>query len=92
MTQDKTEQAAELLKLIANPTRIHIVVLLAEQPSLNVLALQKQLGIEQALLSMNLNKMKVRGVLTSQRKGKEVHYSLADASLLEAIRIIINWV
>ena len=92
MSQDKTEQAAELLKLIANSTRIRIILLLAEQPSLSASAIQEQIGIGQSLVSINLNKMRAQGALNSQRKGQEVYYCLMDVSLLEAIQIMINWV
>lgn len=90
MNQSSTDQAAELLKTIAHPIRLRIVLALAEQPSLNVSAMQKQLELDQSLLSHYLNKMRDRGVLTSKRQGKEMHYSLADTSLAQALLALLN--
>ncbi|UFH54600.1 helix-turn-helix transcriptional regulator [Spirosoma sp. KNUC1025] len=90
MDDIKTDQAAEILKTIAHPGRIRILLALAEQPSLNVSALQEQLQIEQSLLSQYLVKMKDRGILVSTRRGQEIHYSLADTSLLEVVKLLLN--
>ncbi|UFH56304.1 helix-turn-helix transcriptional regulator [Spirosoma sp. KNUC1025] len=90
MNDQKTDQAAEILKIIAHPIRIRILLALAEQPSVNVSTLQEQLQIEQSLLSQYLIKMKDRRVLTSKRQGKEIFYSLADTSLLEVIRLLLS--
>ena len=90
MSDRKVDQAAEVLKLIAHPIRIRIVLALAEQPSLNVSGLQQHLQVDTSLLSHYLTKMKDRGLLRSERQGKEMYYSLANSDLREAVMLLLN--
>lgn len=85
-----TEQAAELLKTIAHPIRLRILLALIEQPSINVSTLQTQLKIDQSALSHHLIKMKDRGLLTNVRRGKEIYYSLADATFAEVVKLLLH--
>lgn len=85
----KTDQAAELLKTIAHPIRLRILLALIEQSSINVSTLQVKLKIDQSLLSHHLIKMKDRGLLINARQGKEIHYSLADPTFAEAVKMIL---
>ncbi|MBD2757190.1 ArsR/SmtB family transcription factor [Spirosoma validum] len=85
-----TEQAAELLKTIAHPIRLRVLLVLIEQPSINVSTLQTQLKIDQSALSHHLIKMKDRGLLNNVRRGKEIYYSLADTTFAEAVKLLLN--
>lgn len=90
MNQSLTDQAADLLKTIAHPIRLRIVLALAEESSLKVSALQKHLQLEQSLVSHHLTKMKDRDILSSKRQGNEVYYALSNASLRKALPFLIN--
>lgn len=85
----KTDQAVELLKTLAHPLRMRIVLLLTQEPSINVSTLQSQLKVDQTLLSQHLIKMKDRGLLTSVRQGQQVYYSLPDSGISEVIKILL---
>ncbi|GAB4023959.1 hypothetical protein GCM10028773_43820 [Spirosoma koreense] len=69
---------------------MRIVLLLADQPSMNVSTLQRHLKIDQSMLSHQLIKMKDRGLLSNVRQGKEIFYSLADASFSQVIRLLLD--
>jgi DNA-binding transcriptional ArsR family regulator len=79
MEETRINQTAELLKVIAHPARLKILLLLASQGPRNVSGIQDQLHLEQSLLSHHLIKLKDKGVLTCQRKGKEMHYGVNDS-------------
>ncbi|UFH52509.1 helix-turn-helix transcriptional regulator [Spirosoma sp. KNUC1025] len=89
MIDVKTEQAAEILKTLAHPMRLRIMLVLAQQPFLNVSTLLRQLPIEPPQLSQHLTKLKDRGILKSIRQGKEVYYSLVDSYLVKALAILL---
>ncbi|UFH57994.1 metalloregulator ArsR/SmtB family transcription factor [Spirosoma sp. KNUC1025] len=86
----KIAKAAELLKTIANSTRLKILLALAQTDALNVSYLQQQLQIEQSVLSHALIQMKDRDILARQRRGKEIYYSLADPAALKMILWAMN--
>jgi ArsR family transcriptional regulator len=76
-------RVADVLKTIAHPIRLSIMEALESNSKLTVTSLIKHTGIEQSLLSHHLIKMKDKGILTSQREGKNVIYQLADTHILK---------
>lgn len=71
----KAEKAAAILKTVAHPIRLKVVDLLVEK-EMTVGEIQDALGISQSLTSQQLNLMKSRGILKSQRDGKLMYYSI----------------
>lgn len=84
------DQAAELLKTLAHPLRIRIILLLAKKRSMNVSTLQRRLKVDQTILSYQLIRMRDRGLLESVRQGKEMHYSLVDSALSEIMKLALD--
>jgi ArsR family transcriptional regulator len=74
---EKLEKMAEVLKTIAHPVRLEIIEILEEYNTLSVTEIQQKLNIEQSLLSHHLTKMKDKGILSSQRDGKNLYYSIS---------------
>lgn len=71
------------LKLLSDPTRIRILLLLAEE-SLNVAELQEILGMGQSRISTQLLQLRQEGLVTSSRSGKNNVYAISTPdSLLE---------
>ncbi|MGH1339031.1 MAG: ArsR/SmtB family transcription factor [Aureispira sp.] len=81
---DKLAVVAKILKTIAHPVKLEIMELLEAEEPLNVSTIHQRLeaDCELSMLSHHLAKMKDNGVLRSQKKGKQVHYQLADRQLL----------
>ena len=69
---------AKVLKLLAHPYRLKIVDILESEEAAPVHALVKALGLSQAVTSNHLKKMLRVGLVASERRGKEVWYSLGD--------------
>lgn len=78
MDIEKLDQAAEMLKCIAHPTRLSIIHLLEKNEEMSVSDIHTQLNIEQAVASHHLSKMKSKNVLQSRREGKSSLYSLKN--------------
>ena len=85
---NKLESAAEMLKAIAHPVRIAIVELISSNKQLNVTEIYESLDIEQAVASHHLSILKNKGVLLSERAGKNCFYSLKHERLSQIIECI----
>ncbi|MEM1085514.1 MAG: metalloregulator ArsR/SmtB family transcription factor [Verrucomicrobiota bacterium] len=64
------------LKLLADPTRLRILLLLEEE-SLSVADLQELLGMGQSRISTQLSQLKAEGLVTDERSGKNNFYRSA---------------
>ncbi len=74
------------LKLLSDPTRIRILLLLATE-SLNVAELQEILGMGQSRISTQLSQLRQEGLVTSARSGKNNVYAMsAPDSLMQVAR------
>lgn len=67
---------ADVLKVIAHPVRLEIIELLEVFPKLCVSEMLNRIEIEQSQLSHHLSKMKDKGIVKSERDGKNIYYSL----------------
>jgi DNA-binding transcriptional ArsR family regulator len=85
---NKLETAAEMLKAIAHPVRIAIVELLGSAQKKNVTEIYNALKIEQAVASHHLSILKNKGILFSERSGKNCYYSLKHQRLSQIIGCI----
>ncbi|WP_127783440.1 metalloregulator ArsR/SmtB family transcription factor [Rhodococcus sp. X156] len=72
--------AGDLLRALAAPVRIAIVLQLRESPR-SVHELVEALAFSQPLVSQHLRVLKAAGVVHGERAGREVVYSLVDEHL-----------
>ncbi len=77
---------AELCQTLADPMRLELLYLLSDGPKA-VKDLVELLGQRQAKVSQHLALLRQRRIVRAERVGNEVHYSLADARILDACRI-----
>ena len=75
----------EFFKVLGNPTRIRILLLLIEQDA-NVSDLAEQLGMTQSAVSHQLNLLKSNKLVRRRRDGKMIFYALVD----EHVQMIIE--
>jgi ArsR family transcriptional regulator len=78
------DSAGELLRALAAPVRIAIVLQLHES-SRCVHELVDALAVPQPLVSQHLRILKAAGVVAGERSGREVHYRLVDHHLCEIV-------
>nr|WP_199340263.1 metalloregulator ArsR/SmtB family transcription factor [Mycobacteroides chelonae] len=74
------EQSGELLRALAAPVRIAIVLQLRESQRC-VHELVDAVGVAQPLISQHLRVLKAAGVVSGERQGREVMYRLVDDHL-----------
>jgi len=78
---------AELCKVFTNPTRLEILNLLRGK-ELSVSELIAKSSLSQANISQHLSIMKAKGIVTSNRKGKNIYYRLENQRIIKAFDII----
>lgn len=88
LSVEKMEKVAFILKTTAHPTRIAIVQLLAAHESLSVSNISERLHVEQSLLSHHLSGMKLKGILSSTREGKNIYYALKMREVIDVIQCL----
>lgn len=84
---NKIEKIAHVLKTIAHPVKLKILLRLAENPS-DVSSLCKAIGMDCqiSMMSHHLTKMKDNGIVFSEKVGKQVYYSLVDKTILNLFK------
>jgi DNA-binding transcriptional ArsR family regulator len=79
------EAGAELLRALGAPVRLAIVDLLAPAPRC-VHELVDALAIPQPLVSQHLKTLRAAGLVSTERRGREVLYRLADEHVAHIAR------
>jgi DNA-binding transcriptional ArsR family regulator len=73
---DTIEELAGLFKALSDPTRLRLIKLLSEGQSLCVNALTQRSGVSQSAVSQHLRILRHIGLVTGDRRGYHIHYSL----------------
>lgn len=84
------EEAAYLLKALANETRLCVVMQLSQTAEMSVSELMEGMECEQSLLSHHLTDMRAKGILSCRRSGKNSFYSLKDKRIVNVLRCIMH--
>jgi ArsR family transcriptional regulator len=84
---DITILQAEVLKVLASPIRLEILHRLAAG-SIDVGRLAEQLGSSQPHPSQHLAILRTAGLVEAERRGREIHYRLADPDVLVACDVM----
>lgn len=72
------QQAAEKLKIFAQPQRLMILSALLAHRELSVSAIDEATGIGQPALSQQLAELRKASLVETRREAKQIHYRLAD--------------
>src|SRR3989344_1518681 len=81
------ELHAEVCKVFSNSTRLEILNLLRDK-EMSVTELIEKTKLSQANISQHLSIMKSKDIVTSNRKGKNIYYKLANPKIIKAFDII----
>jgi DNA-binding transcriptional ArsR family regulator len=84
----RLEEAAGMLKAMSHPIRVAIMYCLKDGEKLTVTQIHERLQLEQSTTSHHLGILKDKGVLCSQRDGKNTYYYLKHEILGQIIDCI----
>jgi DNA-binding transcriptional ArsR family regulator len=72
------EEAAELMNLAGNSTRLKLLYLLENMKELCVCDLAEMLGVSVSAVSQHLAKLKAYGLVAPRRDAQTIYYRLTD--------------
>ena len=78
---------AEICKVFSNPTRLEILNLLRNK-EMSVSEIIKKSKLSQANISQHLSIMRSKGIVISNKKGKNIFYKLSNPKIIKAFDII----
>ncbi|ADY54181.1 regulatory protein ArsR [Pseudopedobacter saltans DSM 12145] len=88
LSPEKLEKAAFILKTVAHPIRLKVIELLSGTTKMSVNELCVALDCEQSLVSHHLNNMRLKGLLSAEKQGVQVFYSLKEKELVGLLECI----
>jgi DNA-binding transcriptional ArsR family regulator len=86
---DLLETAAGTLRMLAEPTRLHLLWQLAQGPK-TVTELTAEVNAPRTVVSQHLAKLRLSGLVDTRKDGRHVIYSLHDGHLIRLIQETIN--
>ena len=84
------EEAAYILKALANETRLCVIMQLTRDGEKSVTELMEEMDCEQSLLSHHLTDMRAKGILRCRKSGKNSFYSLSDKRFSNVLKCILG--
>jgi len=72
----KIDKISRVFHALSNPDRLKILEILRDGESHTVGDICKKVGIRESTLSHHLAKMKLMGIINSNRLGRNIYYSL----------------
>jgi len=82
-----SEEAAAMLKAMANPVRLRILCLLAER-ELPVGEIADQLGIREQATSQQLAQLRLEGLIAPRREAQRIYYRLASREIERLLKTL----
>lgn len=82
-----TKKASQILKVLGNYYRLHIVTLLLNGEK-NVSELNQSVKVSQPALSQHLSKLRREGVLGSRREQRQIFYFIANPHVIRVLGVL----
>jgi DNA-binding transcriptional ArsR family regulator len=86
---ESAREASEFLKALAHESRLQILCKLVNGEK-NVAELEGVLDIRQSTVSQQLARLRLEGLVTFRRQGKQVFYSLASDDVRKIIKVLFS--
>lgn len=76
ISNDKLDLASSILRALAHPLRLKLLMYIHENKQVNVNKIYSALGLEQSITSQHLRILRDNNLVLTTREGKFIHYSL----------------
>lgn len=86
---DSAREASDFLKALAHESRLHILCQLVDGEK-HVGELEQALEIRQSTVSQQLARLRLEGLVSFRRDGKQVYYSLASDDVRKIIKVLVE--
>lgn len=81
---------AEIIKALADPTRLKIIYILSKTDELCVCQIIETLNKSQSTISHHLNILKKAKIIDWRKKGQWIYYSLKNPGIINGLNIIFD--
>ncbi len=82
------EEISEILKAISHPVRLCIVAGLLDKGKCNVNHMKECLDLPQSTVSQHLQKLKSAGIISGERNGLEIYYTVKEETVKKIIEVL----
>ena len=89
INNEKLQISSEVLRALAHPLRMKILEFIDQNEMINVNKIYNTLNLEQSITSQHLRILRIAGLVTTEREGKFIHYSI-DYDKVSAAVMSIN--
>ena len=86
---EKLSYACELMRALAHPLRLRILQYINRNEDTSVNEIYRNLGIEQSVTSQHLKILKTAGVLSCEKDGKFMYYTI-NYEIVEKAEAAVN--
>ena len=87
--KQKISHMSENFKILSNDVRLCILSNLYRNGESKVNQLQECAGVSQSLVSQQLSKLRIANIISADKRGNEVYYSIKNEEIKRIIKIII---
>ncbi len=91
LADDKTEELADMFRLLGDTSRLRIVMTCLDE-AVCVSDIAGRLGLTSSLVSHHLRLLRAARVLRSDRRGKQMFYTAADEHIRRVITDMLDHV
>lgn len=88
INSEKLQLSSEILRALAHPLRMKILEFIDQNDTINVNKIYNTLKLEQSITSQHLKILRLAGLVTTNREGKFIHYSIDYDKLNLAVEAI----
>jgi len=89
---EKLEVSSEILRALAHPLRMRILAFIDRNERINVNRIYNTLQLEQSITSQHLRILRLAGVVSAEKKGKYMTYSINYDVVSKASNAVSNYV
>jgi DNA-binding transcriptional ArsR family regulator len=86
--ESRAAEASQLLKLLANETRLLILCRLAVEREMSAGAIVSALGLGQSAVSQHLAKLRDDALVATRRDAQTIYYRIADRNVARIIALL----
>ena len=86
--EQRAGEAAQLMKLLANETRLLILCRLVSEREMSAGAIVAAVGLGQSAVSQHLAKLRDDALVATRRDGQTIHYRIADKNVARIISVL----
>lgn len=86
--QQSAGEAADMLKLLANESRLLILCQLAAAGEMSVGELTDAVALSQSALSQHLARLRAENLVATRREAQTIHYRIADPRVGRVLNLL----